>query len=107
MTQAFLRLALLAPALLLAQPATAQVMDAPSHKGMPRAVPCHPKAQAWIGKRFAPDGRVAGPGEITPAMLPPWNRIIRPGDGVTRDAIAERLNLMLDEQGYIAGMYCG
>lgn len=91
--------ALLLPCALLAQ-------EAPT-KRIARPVPCFAKAQGWIGKHFSEDGRVAAPGDITPAMLPAWNRIILPGQGVTRDANPDRLNLELDGQGVIVSVYCG
>ncbi|MBT8409005.1 MAG: hypothetical protein KJN93_05215 [Alphaproteobacteria bacterium] len=44
---------------------------------------------------------------LTGLVLPVRTRIIAPGDMVTQDLDPERLNIELDESGFITGLRCG
>ena len=47
-------------------------------------------------------------GDVLAATLfPAPMRVLRPGDATTMEFLAERLNVAVDEQNRITGVYCG
>jgi hypothetical protein len=51
---------------------------------------------------------IGGPlGALDPVVVPQPYRVIRPGDAVTRDFIANRLNFFVSEDGRVADITCG
>ena len=94
------------PLILLLTAAT--LLQACEMTGMTPPVPVPPAVDLRSCRAVGLDGLIGQP----VSLIPPdgaWStlRVIRPGQAITMDYSATRLNVRVDPQGNILSMYCG